>query len=92
MLYLTLNIPGSPHANFEIKTIDLNADEKNLRVVVEGTAGYIKTGTEQNPRDHRPTLFDVVRQNQPLVMLITLIGWLFPTSLGVYQMIKDRKA
>ena len=44
--------------HFEITSISLDATHHNLVVDMKGQAGYIKTGTASNPRDHRPTLYD----------------------------------
>jgi TIR domain-containing protein len=46
---------------FEITGIRLDPDNQTFVVDMQGTAGYVKTGTRDNPQDLRPTMFDVIR-------------------------------
>jgi hypothetical protein len=46
--------------HFEITSISLDPTLHTLVVDMQGQAGYIKTGTASNPRDHRPTLYDKI--------------------------------
>jgi hypothetical protein len=62
---------------FEITGIRLDPDPDNQVLVVDmqGIAGKIKTGTGLNPRDLRPTVFDVIRFHPVLAPLRNLIGF-----------------
>ena len=59
---------------FEITGIRLDPNNQAFVVDMQGTAGYVKTGTRDNPRDLRPTLFDVIRFHPVLAPLRNLIG------------------
>jgi hypothetical protein len=59
---------------FEITSIRLDPVTHAFLVDMQGTAGYVKTGTRNNPRDLRPTLFDVILFHPALVPLRNLIG------------------
>lgn len=59
---------------FEITSIRIDPANQTFLVEMQGTAGYIKTGTPGNPQDLRPTLFDVIRLHPVLKPLRTLIG------------------
>jgi hypothetical protein len=82
------NLPDLPQVNFqapmfltiedldrfEITGIRLDPDNQTFVVDMQGTAGYIKTGTRNNPQDLRPTVFDVIRYHPVLVPLRNLVG------------------
>ena len=59
---------------FEITSIRLDLDTDAFLVDMQGTAGYVKTGTRNNPRDLRPTLFDVILFHPVLAPLRNVIG------------------
>ena len=59
---------------FEITGIRLDPDNQAFLVDMQGTAGYVKTGTRDNPRDLRPTVFDVIRLHPVLAPLRNLLG------------------
>jgi hypothetical protein len=60
---------------FEITGIRLDPDNQTFVVDMQGTAGYIKTGTRNNPQDLRPTVFDLIRYHPVLAPFRNLIGW-----------------
>jgi hypothetical protein len=74
---------------FSIKEITLDPANKGIRFLLDGIAGHVAVGSSQFPRDLRLTCFDKVRQNPRLTVLFTIIGWLFPTTLGGYRLYKD---
>jgi len=59
---------------FEITSIRLDPKNRMFVIDMQGTAGYIKTGTTKNPQDLRPTVFDVIRFHPILAPLRNLIG------------------
>ena len=59
---------------FEITSIRLDPATHAFLVDMQGTAGYVKTGTRNNPRDLRPTLFDVILFHPALAPLRNLLG------------------
>ena len=59
---------------FEITSIRLDPATHTFLVDMQGTAGYVKTGTRNNPRDLRPTLFDVILFHPVLAPLRNVIG------------------
>ncbi len=59
---------------FETTSIRLDLQHEIFLVEMQGTAGYLKTGTAGNPQDLRPTLFDVIRFHPVLKPLRNLIG------------------
>lgn len=69
---MSLTIEGLDR--FEITGIRLDPDNQTFVVAMQGTTAYIKTGTRNNPRDLRPTLFDVVLFHPALAPLRNLIG------------------
>ena len=59
---------------FEITSIHIDPANQTFVIDMQGTAGCIKTGTRKNPRDLRPTLFDVILFHPVLKPLRNLIG------------------
>ena len=59
---------------FETTFIRLDLKNQTFLVKMQGTAGYLKTGTAENPQDLRPTVFDVIRFHPVLAPLRNLIG------------------
>ena len=59
---------------FEITSIRLDPATHAFLVDMQGTAGYVKTGTRNNPRDLRPTMFDVILFHPVLAPLRNVIG------------------
>jgi len=60
--------------HFEITSISVDPVSHLLAVDLQGEVGYIKTGTRQNPRDLRPTLFDQIRFSPLFEPVRKLIG------------------
>ena len=59
---------------FEITAIRLDLTNQMFVAEMQGTAGYLQTGTADNPRDLRPTVFDVIGFHPVLKPLRNLIG------------------
>ena len=59
---------------FEITSIRLDQTNQTFLIDMQGTAGYLKTGTTENPRDLRPTVLDVIRFHPALKPLRNVVG------------------
>ncbi len=59
---------------FETTSIRLDLTNHTFVVEMQGTAGYLKTGTADNPQDLRPTVFNYIRFHPNLAPLRNLIG------------------
>ncbi len=55
--------------HFEITSIRLDLTNQMFFVAMQGTAGYLKAGTQENPQDLRPTMFEVIRYHPILAPL-----------------------
>ena len=62
---------------FEVTSISLDPMNHTIKVDLQGRAGYVKTGTAGNPRDHRPTLFDKIRLSLLFEPIRNLLGLVF---------------
>ena len=60
--------------HFEITSISIDPTSHTLMVDLKGKAGYVKTGTADNPQDLRPTLFDRIRYSPLFEPVSNLIG------------------
>lgn len=60
--------------HFEITSISIDTTSHTLLVDLKGKAGYVKTGTADNPQDLRPTLFDQIRYSPLFEPVSNLIG------------------
>lgn len=61
--------------HFEITAIKVNPASHTFAVEMQGEAGYLKTGTFQNPHDLRPTVYDVIRLSPLFEPVKTFIGF-----------------
>jgi hypothetical protein len=68
--FLTLNELD----HFEITSIKVNPDTHMLAVHMQGEAGELRAGTLQNPRDLRPTVYDLLRYNPLFEQVKKLVG------------------
>ena len=60
--------------HFEIKSITVDPTTHMLSVSLQGMAGYVKTGTRNNPQDLRPSVFDVMRVHPVWKEIRNVIG------------------
>ncbi len=68
--FLTLNELD----HFEITSIKVNPDTHMLAVDMQGEAGELRAGTLHNPRDLRPTVYDLLRYNPLFEQVKKLVG------------------
>ena len=61
-------------AHFEITSISIDPISHKLVVDLKGKAGYVKTGTPDNPQNLRPTLFDHIRYSPLFEPVRKLMG------------------
>ena len=61
-------------AHFEITSISIDPISHQLVVDLKGKAGYVKTGTPDNPQNLRPTLFDHIRYSPLFEPVRKLMG------------------
>jgi hypothetical protein len=77
---------------FRIEQMALDPEQKGVRFRLNGIAGYVRTGSREFPKDHRLTLFDTLWQNSRLMVLFSIIVWVFPTTIGGYKLYKEVKS
>ena len=75
--------------NFRIEEIALDPKHKGIRLRLNGVTGHVRTGSREFFKDHRLTLFDTLWHNPRLMVLLSIIVWLFPTTAGGYRLYKE---
>ena len=76
--------------SFYLREVAFTEQENQVRVRLEGVAGKARSGPGAGAmRDLRLTRFDMVWNNQKLVALFTLLGWLVVTSIGLRKYLKE---
>lgn len=76
---------------FRIEEIVMDPEHKGIRFLLNGIAGHVKTGSPEFQKDHRLTHFDTLWQNPRLMVLFSIIIWVFPTTVGGYRLYKEFK-
>jgi hypothetical protein len=56
---------------------------------LDGVAGQVRTGTRGYSKDHRLTIFDSFWQHQRLIILFSIVVWVFGTTIAGYKLIKE---
>ena len=74
---------------FRIEEIALNRQNGGIQFRLDGLAGHIRSGPPEFLKDHRLTRFDALWQNPRLVILFSILVWVFPTTLGGYKLYKE---
>lgn len=77
--------------DFYIERIALDQDNNGIVFRLHGIAGYIKSGAHGFSKDHRLSAFDKLWNNPRLVILFSIIIWVFPTTVGAYRLFKELK-
>lgn len=76
---------------FRIEEMTLDPQHNGIRFRLNGVAGHIRTGSQEFPEDHRLALFDTLWQNPQLVVLFSIVIWVFPTTVGAYRLYREVK-
>jgi hypothetical protein len=76
---------------FQIEQIAPDPKYNGFRINLVGVAGQVRTGTQGYSKDHRLTIFDSFWQNQRLIVLFSIVVWVFGTTLAGYKLIKELK-
>lgn len=76
---------------FQVQEMSLSQEDKGLRLRLSGIAGYIKTGSQEFPQDHRITLFDALWHEPNLAVLFSIVVWVCATTVGAYKLYKEIK-
>ncbi len=74
---------------FWLKKLAWEADSPGMRVELEGAVEHLRTGTTQAPRDRLLTAFDALWHSPKLMILFSIVLWVFPTSLGAYRLYRE---
>jgi hypothetical protein len=86
--------------DFHIERLSLAPESKGINLHLRGTAGYVKTAPlicsykkckPDQIKDHRLRLFDLFWYNKPVRYLFIIIGWVFPTTIGLYKLYHEIK-
>ncbi len=83
--YLTLE----ELSQFRIGRIELDPAAHGLRSTADGFAGVVRTGSFGFAQDRRLTYFDRLRHNPLLLLLFSVVAWVFPTTVGGYKLYKE---
>ena len=76
---------------FTIQEIALADDAAGMRLIGEGMVQQIRTKTGQLPIRYRLTAFDSLWHNPQLAVVLAIVAWVFPTTLGAYRLWKEFK-
>lgn len=76
---------------FHIKKMSLDSLRKGIRLRLGGTAGLIMTKSGVFLKDRRLSKFDNLWQNPRLIILFSIVAWVFPTTMGAYRLSRDLK-
>jgi hypothetical protein len=74
---------------FQIKEIGFDPHKQGIFLRMEGIAGSIRSGTQDFIRDYRLTLFDTLWLNPRLMIIFSILVWIFPTTVGGYKLFKE---
>jgi hypothetical protein len=76
---------------FQIEQIAPAPQHNGFRMHLAGVAGQVTTGTQGYSKDHRLTIFDSFWQHQRLIILFSIVVWVFGTTIAAYKLIKELK-
>jgi hypothetical protein len=76
---------------FRIETIALDPASRGMRLHLRGVAGQLWTGSRLFQNDRRLTRFDTLWRNTRLMVLASVVVWVFPTTMGAYRLYKELK-
>jgi hypothetical protein len=76
---------------FTIKQISLSADAAGMHMTGEGMVSQIRTKTGHIPIQYHLSAFDKLKHHRQLAVLLAIVAWAFPTTLGAYRLWKEVK-
>lgn len=82
----------SEEGGFSIRTLTWDAESPGMQVELEGFVEHLQTGTRQPLPDHLLMAFDALWHSPRLMILFSIVLWVFPTSLGAYRLYKELTA
>jgi hypothetical protein len=62
-----------------------------MHVAGEGIVSRIRTKTGQIPIQYKLSAFDKLKHHPQLAVLLAIVAWVFPTTLGAYRLWKEFK-
>lgn len=72
-----------------IEEMTQDEERQGIRLVINCVAGHATIGSPEFPRDCRLSLFDILRQSPRLIVLASMVAWVFPTTVGGYKLYKE---
>jgi hypothetical protein len=76
---------------FTIQQISLPGDAAGMKLIGEGMVEQIRTKTGEIPIQYNLSAFDKLKYNPELAVLLAIVAWVFPTTLGTYRLWKEFK-
>lgn len=76
---------------FTIQEISLPSDAVGMKLIGEGMVKQIRTKTGQIPIQYNLSAFDKLKSNPELAVLLAIVVWVLPTTLGAYRLWKEFK-
>jgi hypothetical protein len=76
---------------FRIEEIALDQERPGMRLLLNGVARSVKTGSGAFPIDRRLTRFDALWHAPRLMALFSLVTWVFPTTVAGYRLLKEMR-
>jgi hypothetical protein len=77
---------------FRIEKIAVDPATHSVQLIAGGTAGVLRTGKEGFVQDRRITYFDRLWHNPQLILLFSIVVWVFPTTVAGYKLYKEVSA
>jgi hypothetical protein len=73
---------------FRIEQIMIDPKSEGVKFRLSGIATHISTGTYEFSKDYRLTQFDQLWKNKQLVIVFSIIVWVFPTTVAAVRLYK----
>jgi hypothetical protein len=77
---------------FRIEKIVLDPATHSVQLIAGGTAGVLRTRKEGFVKDRRITYFERLWHNPQLILLFSIVVWVFPTTVAGYKLYKEISA
>lgn len=76
-------------SQFRIQSIAMDPTAHSLHVTASGIARIVRSGSIGFVHDRRLTYFDRLRHNPVWLLLFSIAGWAFPTTVAGYKLFKE---